>query len=345
MKPTKFLALGTALLALLLVQSAAVAQDKPSFDAWLNELRQEARAKGFKEETLDLAFSEIEEPIPKVVSNDRKQAEFVQTYDGYLSGRVSEWKRRVGREKMAEHRKSLQGIEAAYDIQPRFLVSIWGMETNFGTFPINQPLFNVLATLAYDPRRAKLFRAQFFDALTILESGFPKYEDMKSSMAGAMGQSQFLPENYLRYAVDFDGDGNRDIWNSPADSLASTANYFRSVGWSSDETWGRKVKLPPNLDQDSAADPAEGLTPDPRCQRYRSLGVWRDLQEWQAMGVRQINGADLPKRSIPAALIPADEGDGQGYIVYRNFCTIMRFNPAFKYALSIGLLSDELKGE
>jgi len=214
------------------------------------------------------------------------------------------------------------------------------METNFGTYPIAEPLFNVLATLAYDDRRASLFRAQFFAALTILDSGFPSYEKLTSSLAGAMGQSQFLPENYLRYSVDFDGDGHRDIWDSEADALASVANYFTSFGWSPDETWGRKVRLPPNLDTGDTTDTAAGLTPDARCRPYRSLGVWRDLQDWQSLGVRQEDGSDLPVRSIPAALISANTGDGEGYIVYRNFCTLMRFNPAFKYALSIGLLSD-----
>lgn len=342
MKKSTVQLLITLILSIFLWQSTALAQEDKAFNEWLEALRQEALERGFKPETVDQAFSEIQAPIKPVVKNDRNQAEFVQTYNSYLNARLTDWKTSKGREMMSEHGKVLADIEAAYDIQPRFLVAIWGMETNYGTFPISQPLFNVLATLAYDPRRAKLFRAQFFDALTILESGFPGYERLTSSMAGAMGHTQFLPENYLKYAVDFNGDGHRDIWDSPADALASTANYFRSFGWSSDETWGRKVKLPAELDTGRQTDVAGGVEPDSRCKRYQSLGVWRDLQEWQALGVRRLNGANLPTRSIPAALISADAGDGEGYLVYRNFCTLMRFNPAFKYALSVGLLSDLL---
>jgi membrane-bound lytic murein transglycosylase B len=204
---------------------------------------------------------------------------------------------------MIEHRKLLNDIAVEYRVQPRFIVAIWGMETNFGTFPITEPLFSTLATLAYDRRRAEFYRTQFFAALSMLDSGFPPYEKMKSSWAGAMGQSQFIPESYLRYAVDQDKNGFRDIWDSEADALASIANYFSSLGWSDDETWGRSVMLPPGVENRLLNNQSVGLSPPDRCERYRSLGVWRDLQEWQALGVRREDGSDLPRRSIPAALI------------------------------------------
>jgi membrane-bound lytic murein transglycosylase B len=241
---------------------------------------------------------------------------------------------------MEEHQALLKDVASEYGVQPRFIVSIWGMETNFGTYPITEPLFSSLATLAFDERRADFYRAQFFDALTMLDSGYPPYDKMKSSWAGAMGQSQFIPENYLRYAVDFDGNGKRDIWDTNADVFASIANYFSVYGWNSDETWGHRVTLPTKQEESLIANQSDGIAPDKRCERYRSIGVWRDLQDWQELGVRKADGSDLPSRSIPAALIIADPDDGEGFIVYRNFCTIMRFNPAFKYALSIGLLSD-----
>lgn len=225
-------------------------------------------------------------------------------------------------------------------MQPRFIVAIWGMETNFGTYPITEPLFSSIATLAYDERRADFYRAQFFAALTILDGGFPPYEQLTSSWAGAMGQPQFLPENYLRFAVDYDGDGNRDIWNTEVDALASIANYFASLGWRYDQTWGRKVKLPTDFNENLARGNASIEAPGQQCARYQSLRNWRDLQEWQELGVRRVDGTNLPSRRIPSALILADSGDDEGYLVYQNFCTIMRFNPAFKYALSIGLLSD-----
>lgn len=328
------------LVGIIIFSGQLFAQESEAFQTWLEELRLEAENRDYSRESIDLAFSEIREPVARIVSNDRNQAEVVETFSGYLSRRVTEWKETNGRRLMIEHRELLNDIAVEYRVQPRFIVAIWGIETNFGTFPITEPLFSTLATLAYDRRRAAFYRTQFFAALSILDSGFPPYEKMKSSWAGAMGQSQFIPESYLRYAVDQDKDGFRDIWDSEADALASIANYFSSLGWSDDETWGRSVMLPPGVENGLLNNQSAGLSPPDRCERYRSLGVWRDLQEWQALGVRREDGSDLPRRSIPAALILADPDDNEAYIVYQNFCTIMSYNPAFKYALSIGLLSN-----
>ena len=336
---------GLIFLSILAIQVPSYSQEKDSFNVWLDALRDEAENRGFSEESINFAFSEIKEPVQRIVSNDRNQAEVVQTYADYLDSRVNNWKKINGIELMKEHQDVLQEIAREYGVQPRFIVAIWGMETNFGTSPIKEPVFSALATLAYDKRRADFFRVQFFDALTILDSGFPPYERMKSSWAGAMGQSQFLPESYLRYAVDYNGDGKRDIWDTEADVFASIANYFSSFGWNDDETWGRRVLLQTKNEQDFLSEHPIGLSPDERCEKYPSIGVWKDLQEWQALGVRRMDGSDLPSRSIPAALLPADPGDGEGFIIYRNFCTIMRFNPAFKYALSIGLLSDLIESD
>ena len=324
----------------LLLSQFAVAQSERNFDTWLAELKQEAVAKGFSSESIELAFSEITAPVPRIINNDRVQPERVQTYDDYLGARVSEWKIRNGKELMTEHAELLREVEQQYGVQARYIVAFWGMETNFGTYPIPEPLFNALATLAFDNRRADFFRAQFMAALTMLDSGFPTYDKMKSSWAGAMGQSQFIPESYLAYAVDHDGDGKRDIWDTEADVFASIANYLKARGWRNDMTWGRKVTLPPGAEEAFRSDSAGGLRAPGRCSSYRGTGVWRDLQQWQALGVRQDNGADLPTRSVPAAIVYADSGDNEAYIVYENFCGIMAYNPAFKYALSIGLLSD-----
>jgi membrane-bound lytic murein transglycosylase B len=312
------------------------------FQRWLDDLYQEARARGISEPTLEQAFSEITPPVKRIIKTDRNQAEVVKTYDSYLSARLTDWKFKTGRTLMAKNAKVLNQVAQQYGVQPRFLVAIWGMETNYGTYPIKENIFNVLATLAYDKRRGAYFRAQFLTALDMLDSGFPSYRQLKSSWAGAMGQPQFMPESYQQYAVDFDGDGKRDIWHSNADVFASIANYFSVRGWRDDQTWGRPVQLPPGGEQSLPAPQAAGLNPDADCKRFKSLGVWRDLRDWQKLGVRRADGTDLPDVSIPAALIVADKGDRQGYIVYRNFCTIMSFNPSFKYALSIGLLSDEL---
>ena len=168
---------------------------------------------------------------------------------------------------------------------------------------------------------------------------------MKSSWAGALGQCQFMPENYLKYAVDYNKDGKRDIWDTEADVFASIANYLSSFGWKDHQTWGRPVILPDTSEEDLFAGRLDDLKPVGQCERYKDLEIWRDLQEWQALGVRRLNGTDLPKISMPATLITADPGDKKGYIIYRDFCTIMRFNPAFKYALAIGLLADQFREE
>ena len=268
------------------------------------------------------------------------QPEVVQTYDDYLTRRVSDWKIENGLDRIQQHDDLLTRISQEFGVQKRFIVSIWGMETNFGTFPITESAFNVLATLSYDNRRSDFFRAQFIAAIEMLDSGFPDYEDMKSSWAGAMGQPQFIPSSYLRLAVDYDQDGLRDIWNSEADVFASIANYLKANGWSDDHTWGRPVQLPTQNELSILARSDSDVSPPGRCSRYRSLSIWKDLQAWQELGVRQIDGSDLPTRSIPASLVLADEGDRQAFIVYSNFCAIMSYNPALKYALSIGLLSD-----
>lgn len=329
----------------LIVGSAHAEQsdDDAAFYQWLDELKSEALAKGISQATVDQAFSDITAPVKRVIKQDRSQAEVVETYDMYLGRRLSDWKKESGRKLMQEHHDVLQQVAERYGVQPRFIVAIWGMETNYGTFKLKESMFNVLATLAYDKRRGAYFRKQFLSALDMMDSGFPTYDLMKSSWAGAMGQPQFMPDSYLAYAQDFDGDGKKDIWNNEADVFASIAHYFQVRGWRADQTWGRAVQLPDGGEQSLPAEQSEGLTPDADCKRFKSLGVWRDLRDWQKLGVRRADGSDLPDVSIPAALVLADKGDNQAYIVYRNFCTIMSYNPAFKYALSIGLLSDAVK--
>jgi membrane-bound lytic murein transglycosylase B len=327
----------------LLTSWTVAAQDDADFYTWLGELRQEAADNGISEATLMQAFANITPPVKRVIERDRSQPERVQTYDDYLTARVTDWKKETGAKLMTQHRDLLNAISKDYGVQARFIVGIWGMETNFGTYPIEEPLFNVLATLAYDNRRAAFFRAQFLAGLEILESGFPKIENMNSSWAGAMGQSQFIPESYLQYAVDHDQDGKKDIWDTEADVFASIANYFKARNWQDDQTWGRPVLLPEGGEESLVGPQSSGLTPDQYCKRYKSLGIWRDLQDWQALGIRKADGGDLPSRSIPAALVLADKGDSKAYLVYRNFCSIMSYNPAFKYALSIGLLADQLR--
>ncbi|MGF1607692.1 MAG: lytic transglycosylase domain-containing protein [Rhodothalassiaceae bacterium] len=315
------------------------AETPQAFAAWLEEVRAEARDQGISEATLERALADVR-PLERVVQRDRNQAEFVETYRDYLTKRVSDWRINKGREKLAEIRPLIEEIGAKYGVQPRYIAAIWGMETNYGLVEPGYRLFDALATLAYDPRRSRFYRAQLFHALTILDRGLADYDNMTSSYGGAMGQPQFLPAAFLDYAVDYDGDGRRNIWTSTPDVLASIANYLSRFGWRDDQTWGRPVHLPRGIRDAAAAQPA--VAPAGRCGRYKSLGPTLGLATWQDLGVRKTDGTDLPGRNLPAALIISDEDPEQGWLVYSNFCTIMAYNAAFKYALGVGLLSDRI---
>ena len=332
-------------LAILAIQAPSYSQEAKPFKVWLNELKAEAESRGYSKESIESAFSEIKEPVKSIVTRDRNQPEIVESYAGYIKRRVTEWRKINGKKFLKKHQEILEKVGREYGVSPRYIVAIWGMETNYGTIPLKESIFSALATLAYDKRRADLFRAQFFDALTILDKGLASYEKMKSSWAGAMGQCQFLPENYLKYAVDYDKDGKRDIWDSEADVFASIANYLSSFGWKDHQTWGRPVILPETPEEDLFAARPDDLTPVEECERFEDLKVWRDLQEWQSLGLRRMTGKDLPVNSIPATLIIGDPGSKRGYIVYRDFCAIMSFNPAFKYAIAIGLLADHFRDD
>jgi hypothetical protein len=199
-----------------------------------------------------------------------------------------------------------------------------------------------IATLAYDGRRGEMFRNDLFAALEIVDRGLATPDMMKSSWAGALGIIQFTPSSFLRLAVDHDKDGRIDLWSMGPDVIASVANYLHSHGWQQDQTWGRVVSLPPGGEQSLQAPQEAGLTPDAACRSFTTTGAWRSLSDWQELGVRRANGSSLPTRNLQAALLIGDEGDDKGYLVYRNFCSIMRYNPAFRYALSVGLLADAI---
>ncbi|MFC3051033.1 lytic murein transglycosylase [Kordiimonas pumila] len=322
--------------------ASSTVEEDAAFQSWLQGVRTEALNKGISEATLNSVLPTIH-PIKRVISQDRNQPEVKQTYVAYLQSRVSQWRREKGAAMMVEHEPALSAAAAKYGVQNRFIAAIWGIETNYGTVPLTYSVFDAVATLAYDTRRGPRFRRELFASLEILDKGYAHPDNMKGSWAGAMGQPQFMPEAYLAYAVDMDGDGLRDIWDNKADVFGSIAHYLSSFGWKNNETWGRKVRLPKNGEHTLVGKQEDGLEPDKYCKSYKSLGVWKDLKEWQDLGLRRWDGSNLPDVQIPAALVFADEGDDEGYLVYRNFCSIMRYNPSFKYALSVGLLSDTIK--
>ena len=216
------------------------------------------------------------------------------------------------------------------------LVAFWGMESRFGRIQGSTPVFQALATLAWEPRRATYFRSELFDALTMVQRGHIEADTMTGSWAGAMGQTQFMPSSYLKFAVDFDGDERRDIWKSTPDTLASMANYLKGFGWKSDETWGREVTVSAAAqrgDRRSIPKRTEG------CYAQRNMTERRPLAMWQKLGVRRVDGGPLPKANMQAGLVDVGE---RKFLVYPNYEAIIAYNCAHYYALTVGLLADRL---
>jgi membrane-bound lytic murein transglycosylase B len=309
----------------------------PAFAAWLAALRGDALAAGIRPATIDAAFATIVAQ-PVVLERDRSQAEFTLTLGQYVDRRLTPALLRLAREHARREQRLLVRVERAHKVPKSILVSVWGLESNFGRFAGVRPTVPVLATLAYDGRRAALFRGELLNALRILDRGDIELERLKGSWAGAMGQPQFLPSSYLKFAQDFDGDGRRDIWTSLPDVLASIANYMASNGWVYGESWGRRVKLPAGFDArlgDKAPLRSEG------CRAVRQLTEPMLLKEWRAIGVRTAKGAPLPRAAIAASLLRVDQ---ETFLVYRNYETLLTYNCAHSYAIAVGLLADRLDG-
>ncbi len=342
---TARLAAVKCLLALLILVTSlqALAQDSQlPFEDWLAIVIAEAREQGIREDIIQQALVPVT-PIPQVISNDRSQAEFTETFEQYLEKRVTQWRIDTGRARLAQHRELLEQVGAHYGVEPRFIVAFWGIETNYGNFTGGTDVIRALVTLAYDPRRADYFRRELFSALQILNEGHITHADMKGSWAGAMGQSQFMPSSFVKYAQDFDGDGRRDIWTTPADVFASIAQYLKAAEWRDDQTWGREVQLP----ADYQARAGEWAQPPAQhsCSVVRHHTQMLPLAQWQQIGVRRIDGSDLPTNDFTASIIQPDGPEGRAFLTYQNFRAILRYNCANNYALSIGHLADRLAGD
>jgi membrane-bound lytic murein transglycosylase B len=295
-----------------------------SFQNFLAGVSAEARRGGVSQATLRRAFASIR-PNDRVLELDRKQPEFTLGWEQYRDGRVSSQRVERGRQAFAENRALLESIAERFQVSPRVIVAVWGLETNYGGFTGNFNVVEALATLAWEGRRAEFFRKELLAALRILEKGDVAPERMRGSYAGAMGHPQFMPTSFERLAVDFDGDGRRDIWDGRADALASIANYLARHGWRDDERWGREVRLPVGFDPAIAG----------RNNR-------RPLRDWVGMGVAAGDGTELPPLDMDAAILLPGGTGGQAFAVYGNFNVIRRYNPSDYYALVIGLLSDRV---
>lgn len=324
---------GTALMAVA-QQSEHVPPQSVPFPVWLQGVREEALARGISAPTIAAALTDIT-PVEQILNRDRSQAEFKETLDEYIARRVGVPTIRLGRQMRVTHAAILENVVTQYKAPEHVLVAVWGLESNFGRFSGVRPLIPTLATLAYDHRRGAMFRSQLFNALEILDAGHIELGRLKGSWAGAMGQPQFMPSSYLKYAVDFDADGRRDIWASQADVFASIGNYLATNGWIRGQTWGRPVTLP----RDAAALTKTAALRTGGCRAARELTAPRPLADWQALGVRTEDGSGLPQAEVMASLLRTDSG---AFLVYPNYEVLLSYNCAHAYAMAVARLADRI---
>ncbi len=322
--------------------SLSVAEDvtpPAEFVDYVETLKVEAKQKGFSDDLINQAFSKITFH-KRAIKADKNQPERVETLETYLPKRVSDYKVKIAKKMMVKYKEPLARVSKQYGVQPRFIVSLWGLESSFGNYTGNYNVVSALTTMAYEGRRETFFKKQLWDALTILQQGHINITDMKGSWAGAMGHNQFMPSSFLAYAADGDGDGKKDIWTNPIDVFASIANYLKQVGWNDNLTWGRQVKLPDNFDFGHAIPQRTG-------GRTKWLGHWqrteKTLAQWQAIGVRRFDGRDLPNVDIKAAMVFPDGETGRAYLAYDNYKSLMHWNLSYYFVTSVGHLADRIK--
>lgn len=325
--------------------STRIVPDNPlSFEQWRSDLKIESLSKGISEEIFDTAFQGIV-PDPKVIKLDRHQPEFTQTFQTYISKRVSSTRIKNGKDKIAENLSELKAVSQQIGVQHRFIAAIWGMETNYGGYVGKDYVIRSLATLAYDMRRSGYFRSELIKALNILQEGHITRENFIGSWAGAMGQGQFMPSSFFAYAYDFDKDGKKDIWNNKSDVYGSIANYLKKHGWQDNRTWGRQVTLP--KDVAGLWEKVKSTKKIKSCRRaLKDHSQQLTLSQWQDLGVRTVYGSDLPIVADPnfkASLVMPAGMDGPAFLTYKNFRAILTYNCSNYYALGVSLLSDEFK--
>jgi membrane-bound lytic murein transglycosylase B len=319
---------GQLLVIVLAIAAGARGADaaREDFGRWLEKVAAEAREQGISEATIRLSLDGLE-PIASILESDRTQPRKPADFCGYLSKRLTKTRIARGKRMLAEHTGLLHRVSGEFGVPPRFIVSLWGLETNFGDYLGDHRVIEALATLAYDERRGPMFREQLFAALRIVDEGHQSPTALTGSWAGAMGQVQFMPTTFLSYAVDFDGDGRKDVWTSLPDSFASAANYLRRAGWRSGQTWGREVQLPKTLRADGDA-----------------LKKSRSLDEWRRLGVRRIDGGELPSGRMRGAMRDPMRRWEYPFLVYSNFHALLRWNNSTFFGISVGALADELTG-
>ncbi len=296
------------------------------FAAWVAGFRARALAAGITPQTFDAAFRDARFD-PAVIEKDRNQGEFTRAIWDYLDSAVSDERVAKGQAALQDNLALLERIEATYGVDKQVVVAVWGLESAYGTYRGTYPLIGTLATLACDTRRGAFFEGQLLAALTILQNGDVDVAAMTGSWAGAMGHTQFIPTSYLAHAVDFTGDGRRDIWSDdPADALASTAAYLANAGWQTGRPWGVEVILPPGFDYGETAE-----------------RVRKPVTDWQALGVSTAEGGPLPDHGPASVLLPAGS-QGAAFLIFANFQVIEKYNAADAYVIGIGHLADRIAG-
>ncbi len=298
----------------------------PDFDRWLEGFRERAVSGGISRATVNRAFQGVGY-VPLVIERDRNQAEFNRTMEDYLAIAASDERIAMGRAKLRQHGRVLDGIETRFGVEKEVMCAVWGMESFYGTQMGDAPVIAALATLTYDGRRGRFFGRQLMAALRALDRGDATATRMRGSWAGAMGHTQVMPEVLEDYGVDFDGDGRRGVWDAdPTDALATTANYLARHGWRHGQPWAVEVQVPDGFDAGLAGR-----------RRTRSVG------SWMGMGVRDMDGNRVPDHGEAAILLPMGV-NGPALMIFSNFTAIWRYNPAENYVIGIGHLSDRLAG-
>ncbi|MBY6113477.1 lytic murein transglycosylase [Mameliella alba] len=300
-------------------------QPNAAYDEWVAAFKVRARDRGITQATLDRAFRG-QGFLPGVIERDRNQTEFTRTLEDYIAIVAPEEKVRFGRGEFAKQRSALQRVEAEYGVPAQVMASIWGVESYFGTKRGKIPVISATSTLAWEGRRGRFFESNLMDALRIVQTGDARPEQLVGSWAGAMGHTQLIPNAYQEHAVDFDGDGKRDIWtDNPIDAFATTARFLARAGWRRGQPWGIEVRLP------------QGYS-GPTGRKNRA-----DVARFRELGVRTATGGSLPDHGSAAILAPMGVGR-PAFLVFHNFNMILRYNPSENYGLAVGYLSDRLAG-
>ncbi|ODT73521.1 MAG: lytic transglycosylase [Pelagibacterium sp. SCN 64-44] len=305
---------------------AAIAGAQASTADFVRGLWPEAERAGVSRQAFEAAFAGYS-PIQQVMDLTRKQPEFSQTVQQYIDKRVTAAQASKGQAMRREWAQTLAGTQQRYGVQPEIVLAIWGMETNFGGYMGGNNTIHALATLTQNGYRADFFRNELVTALRIVSDGHISASSMVGSWAGAMGHTQFMPSSFMRYAVDYNGDGRKDIWNSVPDALGSTANYLKSFGWRPGETWGYEVKIPQGFDFAAARQ----LEKAP-------------LSQWQRLGISRVSGRDFPRPGDVARLYMPAGAKGPAFLLLPNFDVIKRYNNSDSYALAVGHLADRILG-